>query len=116
MRKEADHKQVTVSMLVSRPVEMFRRALKSIMISQDPDVLLLLPSPELGWDIEEVDEYFEEVADGDVVTLASLCANIATQCFILEHSSPNSDILRSYLYELYNSGEVAFPDGTESNE
>jgi hypothetical protein len=40
-------------MLVSRPVEMFRRALKSIMVSQDPDVLLLLPSPELGWDIEE---------------------------------------------------------------
>ena len=45
--------KITVSMLVSRPVEMFRRALKSIMISQDPDELILFPSPSLEWDLEE---------------------------------------------------------------
>lgn len=53
MRKETNYKQVTVSMLVSRPVEMFRRALKSIMIAQVPNELLLLPSPSLDWNLEE---------------------------------------------------------------
>lgn len=42
-----------MSMLVSRPVEMFRRALKSIMVSQVPDELLVFPSPELDWNLEE---------------------------------------------------------------
>ena len=54
MREETNSgPKITVSMLVSRPVEMFRRALKSIMVSQDPDELILFPSPSLDWDLEE---------------------------------------------------------------
>lgn len=45
-------KEITVSMLISRPVAMFRRALKSIMVSQAPDELLLLPAPNLQWNLE----------------------------------------------------------------
>lgn len=44
---------ITVSMLVSRSAEMFRRALKSIMVSQSPDELLLFPASGLDWSLEE---------------------------------------------------------------
>lgn len=45
--------KVTVSMLVSKPPEFFRRAMYSILVSQWPDEVLLLYDPELSWDLEE---------------------------------------------------------------
>ena len=63
MQEKPDHELLTVSMLVSRPVEMFRRAIKSIMVSQLPEELLLFPSPDLEWDIrEELDALPKDVS------------------------------------------------------
>ena len=46
------NQKLTVSMLVSRKIEFFRRAIRSILINQDPDEILLFKSKNLTWNLE----------------------------------------------------------------
>jgi len=44
-----------------------------------------------------------------VLDLGTLATNMAARCFILDHKSPNADILRQFLIENFN-GNVEFAE------
>ena len=47
-----------------------------------------------------------------LLSLKDLSANVAIQCFIQNHHSVNSDIVRVYLKEYQKNQEVNFSDST----
>jgi len=63
----------------------------------------------IGYTQDQVDEKMTSLQKG-YLSLDDLTANIAVQCFIQKHQSPNSDIVRNYLIERQNDDKVEFGD------
>ena len=49
-----------------------------------------------------------------LLSLKNLSANVAIQCFVKQHSSVNSDLVRQYLIEFQKNNEVTFNDSISS--
>lgn len=62
----------------------------------------------VGYQEEQINTSLTKLQEG-YIDLYTLVSNVAVQCFVTGHKSPNSDIIRTYLFEhRKNQGEVEF--------
>lgn len=63
----------------------------------------------VGYGQNQIDSFMVKLQK-NTINLPTLVANVAVQCFIRKHSSPNADVIRSYLTEQHSNGTVKFDD------